>query len=761
MNSTYQSIDDLLQWFSEAPRTKRWDALLAFDQATVNTLLLQQYIERFNSDSYLPPINETIELGSGSIAEIRGYVFDRPRLSFENANLDVPTATLRMQGMGGVRFNWNVAGSTRKLESIAYEYPVNGDVHESTVTLKDNSVSINNHRVIIDVGDGASPVLKFGGALNEKKRAGEKIKSVLGLKPPEVREYVLSELKGGGDPLFVPGHIMLLTQPAPANRQRGTAQYGDGAVLAFVALGDGTPGDRPTAGDPQWRYLLDPSASGHSVLMVLSHEWWVSKFLLARLNEHLTVPAVVSNDGPWKSVTASSGTASVNWIGGVPAAGGYTLGSAFIDAKLTLLPIGGGVGIRIRHVADGIQYDWAGEQEDVEGRMVYFYNNVLKKVRGSIATNSYSTIEASLDADKGWVSLVPTTRETLSGTILSNFKTLPEAGDVDFGSVFAGSTINGWTESLAEFNTVHLANIVLAGKRPIQLKGAKLPGDLVMYGDISNERTGLVLNKQEVLIGASTRFQFTATGAGAVTWALELVDGTSANPNDAGTITADGHYTAPAVTSSYARVRLTARRGDLITLALITVVRELAAVSPAIQLAVVKSPTRYFVRGGATGDWAWDTSGLKGTLQEPVPEPGDEFEPGDMQYVPPATIDSDFIVEEIKIKVGNNITTSRVVVTKGGSFDIAVTLSDDFKTATLSGTASGNPLDNVVYSKVAGSGALNGDVVTSEDNPAEPFIVVQGDYTGVLKSYLLLPLPLSVLDGTRSRAILQDPSQTF
>lgn len=755
MNSTYQSIDDLLQWFSEAPRTKRWDALLAFDQATTNTLLLQQYIERFNSGSYLPPINETIELSSGSIAEIRGYVFDRPRLSFENANLDAPTATLRMQGMGGVRFNWNVAGSTRKLESITYEYPVNGDVHESTVTLKDNSVSINDHRVIIDVGDGASPVLKLGGVLNEKKRAGEKIKSVLGIKPPEVREYVLSELKGGTDPLFAPRHIMLLTQPAPANQQRGTAQYGDGAVLAFVALGDGTPGDRPTAGDPQWRYLLDPSGGGHSAMIVLSDRWMMEKFIPQRAISNESVTGVSwsnTQDGLWTGLVGTGGRIISEWVGG-PVDGW----SATYTTDIT----GGSDGIKFTRQPDAYNMEMSG-RGDV--RAVYYHEG--NALDGSFRAAQFDVtmrLYAEFDKNTGIVTLAG----LANGTPHTDFW---EAIGNGWGAVVGLPKLNFRNEELLfvtdfrEINTAHLANLVLAGERPIQLKGAKWPGDLVMYGDVSNERTGLVLNKQEVLIGANTSFQFTATGAGAgaVSWALELVDGTPASPNDAGIITPNGNYTAPAVTSSFARVRLTATRGDLVTQALITVVRELAAVSPAIQLAVAGAGTRYFVRGGATGDWAWDTGGLKGTLQQPVPEPGDEFEPGDMQYVPPATIDSDFIVEEIKIKVGSNVTTSKVVVIKGSALDITAELGSDLKTATLSASSSGTPIPMATFVKVAGSGTLDGNKVTSEDVPAEPFIVVQGAFPGFpFFGYLLLPLPLSVLDGTRSRAILQDPSQTF
>lgn len=761
MNSTYQSIDDLLQWFSEAPRTKRWDALLAFDQATVNTLLLQQYIERFNSGSYLPPINKPpFPLGSGKSAEIRGYVFDKPRLSFENANLDVPTATLRMQGMGGVRFIWDVSGSVNKLESISYEYPVNGDVHESTVTLKDDSVSINGHRVIIDVADGVSPVLKFGGTLDEKKRAGANITSELIINPPEVREFVLSELKAGGDPLLAPKQIMLLTQPAPANRQRGTAQYGDGAVLAFVALGDGTPGDRPTSGDPQWRYLLDPSQGGHSAMIILSHAWVMGKFIPQRAINPESVEDErwsLEPDGTWMKLAGNYGMRlKTHWT--TEPVDGW---SATFDSNVGL-----NFPVAFTHTLSGCDVSWFGIGDVKahyfrDGESVSFLPYpAVYGFGGDMKLSSRFEVETGTVTLEGVAIGDPDYRywdwiESQGGTVIKPPRLTPINTELLFLSEFP------------QINATHLTSILLAGERPVQLNGANWPGDLVMYGNISNERTGLELNQQEVMIGASTSFQFTATGAGtgAVTWALEWVDGTPAKPNDAGAITADGRYTAPAVTSSYARVRLTARRGDFVTLALITVVRELAAVSPAIQLAVAGSGTRYFVRGGATGDWAWDTSGLKGKLQEPVPEPGDEFEPGDMQYIPPATIDSNFIVEEIKIKVGTNVTTCKVVVTKDSTVNIAATLSDDFKTATLTASVSGTSIPGVTFVKVAGSGTLDGNQVTSEDVPAEPFIVVQCTYEPLpgisFMGYLLLPLPLNVLEGTHSRTILEDPSQRF
>jgi hypothetical protein len=760
MNATYQNIEELLQWFAVEPRTKRWDAMLAFDQSTVNTLLLQQYIERFNSDSYLPPVNTSIDLGNGSVAEIRNYVFDQPRLSFENANLDAPTATLRMQGLGGVRFNWNVSGSSRKLESISYEYPVNGDVHESVVKLTDKSASVRDHKVIIDVATGDKPLLKFGATLNEKKRAGEKVKSVLQIEPPSVREYVLSELKAEDGSMFKPEHLLLLTQPAPENRVRNSAQYGDGAVLVFVAFEGGNVGDRPYAGDPNWRYLLNPGANGHSALLVIAHEFVSSRILF----EAMSAPSDFSEkssyqldsgefalvaDGPWKKIAADlgpEGEVSIlcsfegeydNWT---PGGWGFALYAKVADV------------IDQRNM-DGIKLGWTGS-----GGLIGYYWLDGKRTPLSVPVTieSITDISIRIESSTGTVLFEGEGRGELKGIPT---EVLNVVGSLD--AIIPGlqaPVITRWTQKIS---AAQLSNILLAGNQPIRLKGAKLPGDLVMYGNIANERTGLVLNRQEVMVGAAAKFNFQASGGGtgAVTWQLEVVDGTPANANDGGRITSTGQYTAPYITSTYVRVRLTATRGTYTTQALITVARELAAISPAVQLAVAGAGARYFVRGGAAGDWEWDTTGLEGKLCIPVPEPGDEFEPGDMQYIPPAAIDTAFIVEQIKVKVGTNITSSTIVVTKGSTIDIAANLDASAMSATLTSSVSGMPLD-VVYTKVTGAGALNGNVVSSEASPAEPFIVVQAAY-GPFMGYLLLPLPLSVLEGSQSLSILQNPSLTF
>jgi hypothetical protein len=770
MNATYQSIEELLQWFAVEPRTKRWDAMLAFDQSTVNTLLLQQYIERFNSDSYLPPVNTSIDLGNGSVAEIRNYVFDQPRLSFENANLDAPTATLRMQGLGGVRFNWNVSGSSRKLESISYEYPVNGDVHESVVKLTDKSASVRDHKVIIDVATGDKPLLKFGATLNEKKRAGEKVKSVFQIEPPSVREYVLSELKAEDGSMFKPEHLLLLTQPAPENRVRNSAQYGDGAVLVFVAFEGGNIGDRPYTGDPDWRYVLDPNAGGHSAILVISDEFIVGKLMKNALSVSRDPSAADMSGINFESIKIGNRTALEGKEGEVDClwqlSPGQGWGASFtMGGDLGLISSSENSPLLLRHRGDALGLVWSAKG-DVEAYVIYDgRKGPVVEILGELEVNVGVALRVELDSLESQVSVVLESDCTLVGEALfaeiKKHLDWTEQGRRNLEKMLGEQQGRSLGTELLSINATHLSNIVLAGNQPIRLKGAKLPGDLVMYGNITDERTGLVLNRQEVMVGAAATFNFQASGGGtsAVTWQLEVVDGTPANANDGGRITSTGQYTAPYITSTYVRVRLTATRGTYTTQALITVARELAAISPVVQLAVAGAGARYFVRGGAASAWEWDTTGLKGKLVTPVPEPGDEFEPGDMQYIPPATIDTDFIVENIKIKVGTNITSSTIVVTKGSTIDIAANLDASSMSATLTSSVSGTPID-VVYTKVAGAGALSGNVVTSEPSPAEPFIVIQAAF-GPFMGYLLLPLPLSVLEGSQSLSILQNPSRTF
>lgn len=754
MNNTYQSINELMEWFAQAPRTKGWDAMLAFDQATTNTLLLQQYIERFNEASYLEPLNETIELGNGSVTEISNYLFDKPRLSFENANLDAPKATLRMQGLGGVRFNWDVSGASCRLNSIAYEYPVNGDVYSSIVELKDDSVSVRGRQVIIDVASGQSPVLKFGATLNEKERAGEKIKRALGLRPPIVREYVLSELQGDPASLTAPKEVLLLTQAAPGSEKRESARYGDGAVLAFISFTEKNVGDRPVGNDPEWRYLLDANENGHSALLAISQKFLISKIIAnALLSEAAVGESFIGGanikidlrqeDGWYKIV--AEGFVSTSWHESAEERSWRLQCNLLLDE--VNFDKGDGRQLRAGWVAHG---RLTGTQLDQD-------NYHPTPIDQELAVAYDVIIDVDVDSSTGIVRFSGEGKGSVE--LPAPLKPLVDIMQERLGQALVPA-YSRWFEQI---RTAQLANIVLAGDRPVRLEGARAPGDLVMYGDLADDRTALTLNQLEVMVGANTTFQFEALGrgSGAVNWMLELVDGSSATPNDAGTITAAGLYTAPGVASNYARVRLTATRGEFKTQALITVVRDLVVVSPAIQLAVAGAQARYFVRGGAAGDWQWDTSELKGTLKEPVPEPGDQFEPGDMQYIPPATIDTDFIVEKVKIRVGSNVTTSTIVVTKGSMLDVIATLSADGQSATLKAQASATEVP-ATFTKVAGSGRLEGDRVISEAQPAEPFIVVQGAMSGLpFAGYLLLPLPLHVLEGTRSQTVLQDPTLTF
>ena len=58
---TTNSLDEMYKWLAVEPRTRGWNAILAYDRTKTNTVLLQEYISRFGTNAYLEPITEMLD----------------------------------------------------------------------------------------------------------------------------------------------------------------------------------------------------------------------------------------------------------------------------------------------------------------------------------------------------------------------------------------------------------------------------------------------------------------------------------------------------------------------------------------------------------------------------------------------------------------------------------------------------------------------------------------------------------------------------
>lgn len=777
---------DLKQWFDEASRTFGWDLVMMLDRKSINQILLQNYIAKFDAQSYLPPMSGIPESGEGELTELVGLRYDLPRLSFDEANLGEPTATLRMHLIGGVRLQWNTSGAVPKLRSISYISPINTDVLEQPVNIRSASASSVGNQIVLDLGSGAltenvSKARLHCGLTGKARRAvGAWTAHWLSQRPPALKEYILTELTETDLSLFRPRHIRLLTQSQNPRSVRGADDHGEGAVLAFVALEGGKTGTLPSPRDVtsgNWKYLLG-GRSGYSSC------WFFDRVALLRLIMSNAFSGQIR--GPNSTVTANNPGALTERIY-KDAMGDEHLGVSFSTKSALHFDYR-----NVRHYPGAPWNTLSGQfsvplyQTD-EYRNVYGFlswNIVGASQFGHLQRHGWGTW-----GNSKWIFMNYETLDTKGRVVFGydfdiHFVCMPSLrdGSVEFGPVASNVVFKdseSWTwlalqartavfeeitavmsqcflAAADNINTIVKRNVLFPGNQAIALDAFYQSHDVVLAGHLD---AAFTIDIQEALIDAGAKLQLRASAPGPVEWRASLIEGSA---SDVGHVDERGLYhAAGAISGAYARVRISARFGDHVTYALISVSAAGLQISPAVQLVTAGSLARYFVRAGGTTAWSWDTAGLKGKLVAPVPEPGEHFEEGEMQYVPPGIteVGGSYLTDTVRIRSGNRSSSADIFVLSGTelySLKIKRYLPDE--SAELSVFDPAGREVNVPLFKAAGGGTLNGNIVSSGVAPEKPYIIIMAvteiEHIGVFYGVLLLPLPLSILDNTASRAAL-------
>jgi hypothetical protein len=81
---------ELLAWMKGSSKTLGWDALVAFDRATINDVFREQYITGFTAGSYFPTISNIESLAGNDARLFDECVLSEPLLSFDNASVVDP-----------------------------------------------------------------------------------------------------------------------------------------------------------------------------------------------------------------------------------------------------------------------------------------------------------------------------------------------------------------------------------------------------------------------------------------------------------------------------------------------------------------------------------------------------------------------------------------------------------------------------------------------------------------------------------------------
>jgi hypothetical protein len=600
------SVDAYLALIKRDLDSWKWDAVLVYDRAKTNTILLQEYIKRFSKESWLP--GATFDVSTPTKTErVIDYRLDKPRVSFENANLGSSRLDLHMKVIGGKQITIENPDNIKKRQVTRLKMAdaLNGPVLHARVTLQEVNVELSDGRVGVDLSEGTNYYLTYSDSDEEDEAGGKRLKEVFESWLGEQKIFELSNMPRT-DNIIEPESITIRTQASSDSNVLGAASAGDGAVLVFVAL-RGNDSELSLPGE-NYSYFLPGGPGEFSAVMNFSTVG-IFKRIVPQLARTLAQMGIQFNaDYSHGMIRATSGYRFLDGvrivIPGEP--NNLTIqargpGAVFAPVRIhpdhhgELTISVEGSDVVLRWVGEGRFGATAANDFTVVGSGFYVYNytctgtySLVLKPDGTIRFvlgNKHFT--STLVAD-GWSH--PRATEYMEK---SGYKTILDDEAMP-------TLLKGFEEIDTEINLFLLNNLLFEGDQVFQMESAHIPGPVVALGQISPELTAFQVDPVETIVGAGRTFKFKTTGADVpVTWSVaNLPDGSG----KVGDIDPDtGEYTAPVgadLPDTQKRVLVTAKAksGNAVSQALVGIVNRDIGLDPLVLMAGLGA-RGYKVRG--------------------------------------------------------------------------------------------------------------------------------------------------------------------
>lgn len=273
------SLESLLDRMRQGSVTQGWGAVSVFSRSRVNRLLEQQYIERFNGHSFLPPFSGRIAQGEESydFVELKNIGLGQPLLSFNTASLTNSTAILTMNIVSGsYTASRQLPGAQATLLSAYKMTESQGLKLEMDIDLSLVVGEIDKRgRVKLNLSEAVNFRCNIAG---EDEATNARFASFFKQRFEELPEhrsvFQLGMLDLKGYNYLTPTSFRILTQAAPGAKIQDALNFGDGGVVVFIRLlGNVSDGQFPP--DASFPYLIpdDQETDGsdrYSATLVLS-----------------------------------------------------------------------------------------------------------------------------------------------------------------------------------------------------------------------------------------------------------------------------------------------------------------------------------------------------------------------------------------------------------------------------------------------------------------------------------------------------------
>lgn len=557
--------------------TLGWDAVVFMNRAKVNSLLEQQYITRFNRESFLKRIFGApfMTPDKSEYLEMSGLILSHPRLSFEKASLRNSRATATLDIVSGT-VSYVRKGSNQVPGAILYSYVVSanqGFTLTMDIDLAASRGTVNEQgKVIVDIGDGYNCRCNLVNEDRAQEILGDFFKALFLEQKPEDRVYELGMLDLRDVDLLAPRSFQIRTMATDEGRNRASDDYGEGAVVLLVRT-KGNPNEGNDPAENALDYLIpndrNPQTgkaiySGSLVLASrVLFDWYIQYFLERQIGNNLRFERESASDHVARSLRAISGKfvlpgVYVSWEPNVN--DHYDIRNRG-ELNLMFSSTVPDQSLKVFCNADSrCALTWQSRQ--TQPYQFHAYNPFAIPQHRYKDFNIYASPTVSIILDpimgesdnsvvlkrmSGSIVECPVDTEeihSLPGRIPDHFEPqvierITRPINEKFGASFDRI-------ELPEISVLSISNLLFPERNALQLTEARLPGDLLMVGHIDPKETTFTLDPLLPVVKAGDRQTFTirqlSYRTSDVKWSVRGVDGSRA----VGTIT-DGEYEAPAV----------------------------------------------------------------------------------------------------------------------------------------------------------------------------------------------------------------------
>ncbi|GAB7529472.1 hypothetical protein PS3A_18810 [Pseudomonas sp. 3A(2025)] len=283
---TNPTVESLLAWMRNPAHEMLWgwDCIAAMARGKTNQILIQDYVARFHSGSYLPAISGEVMMAGNDFKEaIHDFVLDAPHLSFAASGLNDAKASLTMSVISGVQLGLRKDGNVWQTVRLSEIDPLQGPALSLDLDLNEvPGIVGDNGQVRLDLRHSDNFNLNFALTEEAQRQGGEFFKEKFNQLPDEQRVFVLGVIEPGGEAALQPQSFRLRAQRKAGLALAATAEEdAEGAILVFICMAGSLEGGSP---DSAYPYLIPSDAARDYSATVL--------FSKNRL-EHAAVASVV------------------------------------------------------------------------------------------------------------------------------------------------------------------------------------------------------------------------------------------------------------------------------------------------------------------------------------------------------------------------------------------------------------------------------------------------------------------------------------